>query len=348
MASLKRIKRRMVRHVVDENVDLIRGSRVARRSRRLSRLATTAKLIFLIGLPAGLVATSLVLAEAAQGWLETSREALLRRAPAPSLAPSPWRVEPVVSEPFALDRSFPAPLPIDRKILPLMVRRVVLDPGHGGSSQGTEAPLGLVEKELTLDIARRLRELLEGASYEVVMTREEDAAVSLAERAERANRAGGDIFVSIHVNWFENRRARGVETYYLGPTDDPYLADLAAHENSDGGVPLAEFRDMLERVYADVRQDESRRLASAVQRSLYRSLRSINHAIENRGVKTAPFGVLVRTEMPAILAEVSCLSNEAEARRLVQPAYREYIAEALFEGLRNYARGLNAGDPQRS
>ncbi|MFQ5349863.1 MAG: N-acetylmuramoyl-L-alanine amidase, partial [Thermoanaerobaculia bacterium] len=208
--------------------------------------------------------------------------------------------------------------------------------------------LGLVEKEVTLDIAERLRGLLEAASYEVVMTREEDVGVSLEQRAEHANRESGDIFVSIHVNWFENRRARGVETYYLGPTDDPYLSELAAMENRESGLPLGDFRDMLERVYADVRQEESRRLASAVQRSLHRSLSSINPAIKDRGVKTAPFGVLVRTEMPAILAEVSCLSNEAEARRLVQPAYREYIAEAIFDGLRRYARGLNASDNQRS
>jgi N-acetylmuramoyl-L-alanine amidase len=348
MASLRRIKRRMVRRAVVENLDLIRGPRVARRGRRLSRLVTAAKLVFFVGLPAGLVTTSMVLAEAAQGWLETSREAVLRQAPAPGLAPSPWRVEPVVSAPFALDRSFPTPLPIDRKILPLMVRRVVLDPGHGGGSSGTEAPLGLVEKEITLDIAKRLQQLLEEASYEVVMTRDEDVSVSLTDRADYANNEGGDIFVSIHVNWFENRRSRGVETYYLGPTDDPYLSDLAAKENRDSGIPLAEFRDMLERVYADVRQEESRRLASAVQRSLHRSLSSINPAVKDRGVKTAPFGVLVRTEMPAILAEVSCLSNEAEARRLVRPAYRDYIAEAIFDGLRRYARGLNASDNQRS
>ena len=233
MASLKRIKRRMVRRAVDENLDLIRGPRATRRSRRLSRLVTAAKIVFLVGLPASLVATSMVLAEAAQGWLETSRAAVLRQAPAPGLAPSPWRVEPLVSAPFALDRSFPAPLPIDRKILPLMVRRVVLDPGHGGSSSGTEAPLGLVEKEVTLDIARRLRRLLEEASYEVVMTRETDVSVALPDRADLANRESGDIFVSIHVNWFENRRSRGVETYYLGPTDDPYLNNLAAQENRE-------------------------------------------------------------------------------------------------------------------
>ncbi|MFQ5351439.1 MAG: N-acetylmuramoyl-L-alanine amidase [Thermoanaerobaculia bacterium] len=338
----------MVRRAVDENLDLIHGSRAARRSRRLSRLLITARLVFLVGLPAGLVATSMVLAEAAQGWLETSRAAVLRQGPAPGLAPSPWRVEPVVSAPFALDHSFPAPLPIDRKILPLMVRRVVLDPGHGGDSIGTEAPLGLVEKEVTLDIALRLRRMLEQASYEVVMTRDEDVDVSLAERAEYANREGGDIFVSIHVNWFDNLRSRGIETYYLGPTDDPYISDLAAMENRDSGIPLAEFRDILERVYADVRQEESQRLASAVQRALHRSLSSLNSAVEDRGVKTAPFGVLVRTEMPAILAEVSCLSNEAEARRLVQPLYREYIAEALYDGLLRYARGLNASHNKRS
>ena len=295
------------------------------------------------------MATSLVLAEAAQGWLETSRAAVLRQGPSPGLAPSPWRVEPMVSAPFALDHSFPAPLPIDRKILPLMVRRVVLDPGHGGDSSGTEAPLGLVEKEVTLDIAKRLRRLLEEASYEVVMTREEDVSVALTERADLANRESGDIFVSIHVNWFENRarRAASRPTTSARPTipisTSWRRARIATRASrwpssatcSSGSTPTC----------ARTSRGGWRARCSG---SLHRSLSSLNPAIKNRGVKTAPFGVLVRTEMPAILAEVSCLSNEAEARRLVQPAYREYIAEAIFDGLRHYARGLNASDNQRS
>ena len=133
-----------------------------------------------------------------------------------------------------------------------------------------------------------------------------------------------------------------METYYLGPTDDPYLTALAASENRDSGYSLADFRRLLEGVYADVRQGESRDLARAVQAELLRTLRDRSPGLEDRGVKTAPFLVLVSTQMPAILAEVSCLSNEEEARRLAEPDYRQQIAAALHAGIRAYARTLDA------
>ena len=238
------------------------------------------------------------------------------------------------------------PTPVDAAVFPLAVRKIALDPGHGGDSLGTRAPLGLVEKELTLDIAQRLRKLLEADSFEVVMTREQDRSVSLEERGLAANRDGADIFVSIHLNWIENREARGVETYYLGATDDPYLTRLAAAENRESGYSMADMRGLLDRIYADVRQDKSRTLAEVVQASLFRSLGKVNPGIENRGVKAAPFIVLLSTEMPAILAEVSCLSNEDEAALLTKPLYRQYIAEALAAGIRSYADTAQPGKPE--
>jgi N-acetylmuramoyl-L-alanine amidase len=150
--------------------------------------------------------------------------------------------------------------------------------------------------------------------------------------------------VSIHLNWIDTREVRGVETYYLGPTNDPYLTQLAANENMDSGYSMADFRNMLDRVYAGVRQAESRRLASTVQQSLYNSLRRVNPQLQDRGVKKAPFIVLVGTEMPAILAEVSCLSNEKEARLLMTPEYRQFIAEALFEGIDSYAQQVRGSE----
>jgi N-acetylmuramoyl-L-alanine amidase len=153
---------------------------------------------------------------------------------------------------------------------------------------------------------------------------------------------GADIFVSVHLNWIENRGARGVETYFLGPTNDPFLTRLAAAENRDSGYSLADMRQLLERIYAGVRQDKSRKLAEVVQAELFRSLGKENPRLEDRGVKSAPFIVLMATQMPAILAEVSCLSNDEEARRLAKPLYRQYIAAALASGLRAYA-GLARG-----
>jgi N-acetylmuramoyl-L-alanine amidase len=237
--------------------------------------------------------------------------------------------------------TFLAPVPIDLAVLPLGVRKIVIDPGHGGKDAGTSAPGGLAEKEVTLDISIRLRHLLEQAAFEVVMTRDKDEAVPLRQRTAMANAQGADLFVSIHLNWIDGGQARGMETYYLGPTEDPVLLQLAAQENRDSGYSLADFRKLLDYIYLSVRRDESRRLAESVQRTLVTALRRKRPALVNRGVKTAPFAVLAGTEMPAILAEVACLSHPEEAHLLATPQYRQDIAQALLEGIRAYAQALN-------
>jgi N-acetylmuramoyl-L-alanine amidase len=237
--------------------------------------------------------------------------------------------------------TFLAPVPIDLVVLPLGVRKIVIDPGHGGKDAGTSTPGGLAEKEVTLDIGIRLRHLLEQAAFEVVMTRDKDEAVPLRQRTAMANAQGADLFVSIHLNWIDGGQARGMETYYLGPTEDPVLLQLAAQENRDSGYSLADFRKLLDYIYLSVRRDESRRLAESVQRTLVTALRRKRPALVNRGVKTAPFAVLAGTEMPAILAEVACLSHPEEAHLLATPQYRQDIAQALLEGIRAYAQALN-------
>jgi N-acetylmuramoyl-L-alanine amidase len=237
--------------------------------------------------------------------------------------------------------TFLAPVPIDLAVLPLGVRKIVIDPGHGGKDAGTSAPGGLAEKEVTLDIGIRLRHLLEQAAFEVVMTRDKDEGVSLRQRTALANAQAADLFVSIHLNWIDGGQVRGMETYYLGPTEDPVLLQLAAQENRDSGYSLADFRKLLDYIYLSVRRDESRRLAESVQRTLVTALRRKRPALVNRGVKTAPFAVLVGTEMPAILAEVACLSHPEEAHLLATPQYRQDIAQALLEGIRAYAQTLN-------
>ena len=173
------------------------------------------------------------------------------------------------------------------------------------------------------------------------MTRDKDEAVPLRQRTALANAQGADLFVSIHLNWIDQSQARGMETYYLGPTEDPVLLQLAAQENRDSGYSLADFRRLLDHIYLSVRRDESRRLAETVQRTLVTSLHPKHPALVNRGVKTAPFAVLVGTEMPAILAEVACLSNAEEAQLLATPQYRQSIAQALLQGIRAYAQALN-------
>jgi N-acetylmuramoyl-L-alanine amidase len=273
------------------------------------------------------------------------------RAPEPHLAtlelqhdeaPPVTLAEPLSSseDVGSAEPTFLAPVPIDLAVLPLGVRKIVIDPGHGGKDAGTSAPGGLAEKEVTLDIGMRLRHLLERAAFEVVMTRDKDEGVSLRQRTALANAQAADLFVSIHLNWIDGGQVRGMETYYQGPTEDPVLLQLAAQENRDSGYSLADFRKLLDYIYLSVRRDESRRLAESVQRMLFTALRRKGSALVNRGVKTAPFAVLAGTEMPAILAEVACLSHPEEAHLLATPQYRQDIAQALLEGIRAYAQAL--------
>lgn len=306
----------------------------------------------LVAAPAAVFASSLVLSGA--GAADRRPEAPAPAAPAtPEVPPAVARltVPPAQATPPAVP--VPAIVPdvtagrVDAAVFPLAVRRIVLDPGHGGANSGTRTPGGLEEKFLTLDIARRVRETLEDASYEVLMTRDDDESLTLEERAAFANQHRADIFVSIHVNWFEGVRESGIETYYLGATDDPFLTRLAARENTDSGHTLAEMRELLDRIYAGVRQDKSQLLAREIHAALYGSLRRVNPELRDRGVKTAPFLVLVDTDMPAILAEVAALSSAAEAAMLEKPLYRDYIADSLAHGIIAYAETVSAAPTQQ-
>ncbi|HEX9943858.1 MAG TPA: N-acetylmuramoyl-L-alanine amidase [Thermoanaerobaculia bacterium] len=331
MANVDRIKRQLLRDLVEQNVDLIKGRR-PRHLRRRDGWRVAARVASVAFLSLGLFGSSRLISNLG-GPRSAGAAATARRAPVPASRPA-------LATAAAARTPLASPEPVDAAVFPLAVRKVVLDPGHGGGSLGTRTPQGLVEKDLALDIAERLRRLLEKDSFQVVLTREGDRDVSLEQRGRLANRAGADIFVSIHLNWIENRRSRGVETYYLGPTDDPYLTRLAASENRESGYSMADMRQLLDRIYAGVRQDKSRRLAETVQGALFQSLGEVSPEVEDRGVKAAPFIVLLTTEMPAILAEVSSLSNEEEARLLTKSLYRQYIAEALAKGIRDYAKSV--------
>ena len=364
----QRVKARLLRELVEENLDLRDGVRRPPRPARpawggrLSRpLGGALKVFGLLVAPAALVASTWVLSGAADSDpLRSDRpETLLaaEAAPADLPAPAPRRsrrgtatTPRTVSSLDVAELLRPRSAPADRlaavaldagrvnaAVFPLGVRRIVLDPGHGGENLGTRTPGGLEEKFLTLEIAQRVREVLEAASFEVIMTREGDDSMTLQERAELANRRRADIFVSIHVNWFEGNRDSGIETYYLGPTDDPFLTRLAANENGHSGHTMAEMRELLDGIYAGVRLDKSQDLAREIHDALYGSLSRVNPKLRDRGVKTAPFLVLVDTEMPAVLAEVAALSSRSEAAMLEKPLYREYIADSLAAGIIAYA-----------
>jgi N-acetylmuramoyl-L-alanine amidase len=236
--------------------------------------------------------------------------------------------------------------PVSAASLQLSVRRVVIDAGHGGNDPGATSLMNVREKDITLDIADRLERLLRQNGFEVVATRQDDRLIPLRERASIANKSDGDIFVSIHVNSIVKHTAsHGIETYYLGATSDPSLTRLAADENRVSGYSVADLRKLLDRLYADARRGESQRLADSIQQQLYGNLRGADPGLENWGVKRAPFVVLVGTDMPAILAEVGCMSNDTEVERLHRPDYRQHVADALFQGIHAYASAADA--PQK-
>ena len=220
---------------------------------------------------------------------------------------------------LTLASSLPAPAALDPAVFALAVRRVVLDPGHGGSSRGTEAPGGLMEKELTLDIAERLRRVLERDVVRGPSDARPRRGQSSSTTAPRWPTAGAaDIFVSIHLNWFIEP-AGGGRDLLPRPDRRPFLKGLAATENRDSGYSLADSGACSRASTRAFGSEESRRLAeSSRQRFSGRCGRSIPRS-QDRGVKTAPFIVLVGTGMPAILAEVSCLSSEEEAALLTRP-----------------------------
>jgi N-acetylmuramoyl-L-alanine amidase len=186
-----------------------------------------------------------------------------------------------------------------------------------------------------------LRQLLKNSSFEVLMTRDADQTVALPDRVALANSKKADLFVSIHINWMEPRSIRPLETYYVGATDDPHALELARMENRQSGYSLSEYRELLEKVYLDVRRNESHALAETVDGELYKSLKSLNPKLKDRGAKTAPFAVLVGTQMPAVLAEVSSLSNAEDDKLLRDEQYKQQIAVSLFEGISTYAKNLS-------
>lgn len=323
MEARSRLKRRLLSAAVAENVALIEDRPLAsRRARAPRRTAWT--FAFLAG--AGVAGAAVLLS----GPWSGGRVGATAPLAAAAGSPAPAAAGPATDA---------APVKMAREVFPLALRTIVLDPGHGGGDLGTSVG-GLYEKDLTLDLARRLRSLLLAEGFSVHLTRDADSRLSLRERARLANDLGADLFLSIHLNWFEGAsESRGVETFYLGPTNDPYLTRLASAENAESGYSRADIRHLLEGIYRDLRQEESFAAASALQQSLHRSLAQLAPQVADRGVKQAPFLVLVATEMPAVLAEVSCLSNREEARLLTQPEYRDRIAAALLAGVRSYAGG---------
>jgi N-acetylmuramoyl-L-alanine amidase len=228
------------------------------------------------------------------------------------------------------------------RALGLKIGKIVIDAGHGGHDTGTIGPNGLLEKDVVLDVAKRLGRLLESRlGAEVIYTRQDDTFIPLETRTAIANREQADLFISIHANSSRDADARGVETYYLNFTSSPEALEVAARENAVSEKSIHELQDLVKKIALKEKIEESREFAGDVQQSLYGGLSLTSAGIRNRGVKKAPFIVLIGANMPSILAEISFVSNPTDERKLETSEHRQRIAESLYRGVSKYVSGLS-------
>lgn len=274
----------------------------------------------------------------------TPERAVAATAPPPKSQPGP-------SAPPTRKASEPeAPEPAKRnpngstmtRVLGLKLGRVVLDPGHGGRDAGTSGSDGLHEKDIVLDIAKRLGGLLEERlGSEVIYTRTDDSFVGLTRRPEIANEKKADLFLSIHVNSSPFPAVSGFETYYLSFTATKSSLDTATRENAGANKGVGELQDLLKKIALNDKLDESKEFAGRIQTSLVNLAPKATRVNKDRGIKRAPFVVLIGASMPAVLAEVGFISNPQEETQLSKPEQRQKIAEALYRGVAGYANSLS-------
>lgn len=227
--------------------------------------------------------------------------------------------------------------------LGLGIRRVVIDPGHGGEDPGAIGRKGLKEKDVVLAVASELRTLLAAKGFEVIMTRESDIAVPLENRPVIANQQKADLFVSIHANANRNRKKRGVMAFYLNFSPDPQVNEIAALENATSTKRIGEMQDTLKKIVQNSKILESRDLAYKINGNLVKWLSQHYTDVESLGVRGGPFWVLIGGEMPSVLVEISHLSNAQEEERLKSPSYRKQVALGIYEGILEYMRSLGKG-----
>jgi N-acetylmuramoyl-L-alanine amidase len=230
------------------------------------------------------------------------------------------------------------------RALGLKIGRIVIDAGHGGHDTGTIGPTGLMEKDLCLDVALRLGKIIEqrlpGAN--VIYTRSDDSFVPLEERTNIANQAKADLFISIHANSSRDHAARGIETYYLNLKGSAEAMEVAARENATAQGGVHELQDLVMKIARTEKIDESKELAEDIQDSLSKRIQKSNKPMKNRGVRKAPFVVLIGADMPSILTEISFLSNPADEQMLKKPEQRQRVAEGLYQGVVSYLESMNS------
>jgi len=245
---------------------------------------------------------------------------------------------PKSASPMIADRTSKVPAGALARQLALGVKRIIIDPGHGGRDFGAPGYLkGVHEKDVALKIAKKLADKIrKELNCEVVMTRSTDRYLTLEERTAIANTKNGDLFVSIHTNASRNRKAYGVETYFLNLATDDDAILVAARENATSTKNISDLQSILNDLMKNAKINESSRLAAYVQDSLYRNLKTKYRYVKNKGVKKAPFYVLMGAQMPAVLVETSFISNSRECKRLVNADYQDRICNGILAGIQRY------------
>lgn len=228
--------------------------------------------------------------------------------------------------------------------LGLGIQRIVIDPGHGGEDPGCIGKRGLQEKNIVLDVSRRLRKLLsQNNGLEVILTRESDILIPLENRTVIANQKQADLFISIHANAHRNKKRSGIETFYLNFSQDPSVNEIAARENATSTKNISEMKEIIKKIVQNSKIVESKELATKIQKNLVKSLSHKYMNIKDLGVKGGPFWVLIGGEMPSVLVEISHLSNLREEGMLKNSQYRQQIAQGIYKGVLEYIHSLGKG-----
>jgi len=233
------------------------------------------------------------------------------------------------------------PVEKSRPFKPGKIRRIVIDPGHGGHDPGASSPTGTHEKDIVLQIGMKLsQKIREELGIDVVMTRSTDVFIELQERTAIANKVGADLFVSIHANASLNRAANGIETYYLNLAKTEKAAQLAAKENGTTLEKVSMLQAVLFDLMANYKLNDSAHLADEVQKALHKKAQTGYPTVKNLGVKQGPFYVLVGATMPSILVETAFVSNERDELKLKDPVYQDLTAEGILSGIKGYIASL--------
>jgi N-acetylmuramoyl-L-alanine amidase len=325
-----KIRREMLRGVYEENLKIIgKGNGAASRQKPfvLNRFFLTLLISTVAILVHGSYVSNSFFSEKQLTATEIRQKIL---PPGPPSNPADFRAF-ITNPDMSVSRTFG-----------LGVRTIMIDPGHGGADCGTKGIMGTREKDITLDIARRLKDRLDKyGRFNVLMTRDQDVTLPLNKRVDLALSNKTDLFISIHLNYLPRKPINIIETYFFGPSSDTKTQRLAEQENAGSQYGLSDFKEIIEKLGERMKTQESKDLAYSIQKKLFLNFKKENGNAYDFGVKRAPFVVLLGVDVPAVLAEVSCLSNKEEERMLSTPEHRENIAHYLEAGILDY---LNKGE----